>query len=54
MSYGYVSIKHQMAINATETFKEKITFEIEAQSQGVVIKRYHTDNGVFNASEFME
>ena len=26
----------------------------EAQSQGVVIKGYHTDNGIFNASEFME
>ena len=43
-----------MAINATETVKEKITFEREAQSQGVVIKGYHTDNGVFNYSEFME
>ena len=35
---GYVSIKHQVAINATETVKEKSTFEREAQSQGVVIK----------------
>ena len=51
---GYVSIKHQVAINATETVKEKITFEREAQSQGVVIKGYHTDNGIFNSSEFME
>ena len=29
---GYVSIKHQVAINATETVKEKLTFEREAQS----------------------
>ena len=50
---GYVSIKHHVAINATKTVKEKITFEREAQSQGVVIKGYHTDNGIFNASEFM-
>ena len=35
---GYVSINHQVAINATKTVKEKITFEREAQSQGVVIK----------------
>ena len=51
---GYVSIKHQVAINATETAKEKITFEGGAQSRGVLIKGYHTDNGIFNASELME
>ena len=51
---GYVSIKHQVDINATETVKEKRTLEREAQSQGVVIKGYHTDNGIFNSSEFME
>ena len=33
---------------------EKLTFEREAQIQGVDIKGYHTDNGIFNASEFME
>ena len=51
---GYVSIKQQVAINSTETVKAKLTFEREAQSQGVVIKGYHTDNGIFNSSEFME
>ena len=51
---GYVSIKHQVAINGTETVKKKTTHEREAQSQGVVINRYHTGNGIFNASEFME
>ena len=30
---GYVSIKHQVAINATETVKAKLTFEREAQSR---------------------
>ena len=49
---GYVSIKHQVPINATEFFKEKITFEREAQSQVMAIKEYHTDNEIFNASEF--
>ena len=43
-----------MAINSTENFKEKITFDREAQSQGVVIKVYHTDNGILNALYFME
>ena len=51
---GYVRIKRQVAINATETVKAKLTFEREAQSQGVVIKGYHTDNGILNASKFME
>ena len=35
---GYVSIKHQVAINSTETVNEKLTFKREAQSKGVVIK----------------
>ena len=35
---GYVSIQHQVAINATETVKAKLNFEREAQSQVVVIK----------------
>ena len=51
---GYVSIKHQVAINATETVMAKLTFEREAQSQGLVIKGYHNDNGIINASDFIE
>ena len=51
---GCVIIEHQVDINATETVKGKITFYREDQSQGVVIKGYHTDNGIFNASEFMD
>ena len=50
----HASIKHQVAIKATGTVKEKLTFERKAKSQGVVIKGYHTDNGIFNYSEFME
>ena len=47
---GYVSINHHVSINATETVKAKLTFDREAQSQGVVIMGYHTDNGIFNSS----
>ena len=47
-------IKHQVAINDTETVKAKLTFKRQAQSKGVVIKGYHTDNGIFNSSAFME
>ena len=34
---GFVRIKHQVAIIATETVKEKLTIEEEEQSQGVFI-----------------
>ena len=47
-------IKHQVDINATETFEAKLTFEMEAQIQGMEIKGYHTANGIFSALEFME
>ena len=53
-SSEYVIIKHQVDINATETVKAKLTFDRDDKSQGVVIKGYHTDNGIFNSSEFME
>ena len=47
---GYGIIQKQVDINATETVKADPTFVREAQSQGVVIKVYHTDNRIFNAS----
>ena len=50
----YVSINHQVDLSATEIVKAKLTFEREDQSHGVVIKGYHTDNGIFNFLEFME
>ena len=53
-SSGFVRIKHQVDINATGNLKSKLTFEREAQSKGVGIKGYHTYNGIFNASDFME
>ena len=51
---GYVNIKHRVDINASETVKAKLTFGRESQSHGMEIKGYHTDNAIFNASEFME
>ena len=49
---GYMSIKHQLDIHATENVKAKLTFEREDKSQGVMINEYHTD--IFNTSNFME
>ena len=48
----YLSMKHQVAINATETVKAKLTFEREDKSPGVMINKYHTD--ISNTSKFME
>ena len=50
---GYVITKCQVAINATETIKSKLTFEREAQIQGVVIKGKHTNNGILDNPDFM-
>ena len=44
-----MSIKHQVAIHATENVKAKLTFEREDKSQGVMINEYHTD--IFNISK---
>ena len=49
-----MSINHQVDIKANETVKEKLTFEREDKIQGVTINVYHTDNGIFNTSKFME
>ena len=49
-----MSIHHQLVINTTENVKAKTTLEREAQSQGVAIKGYHTNNRIFNTSNFME
>ena len=51
---GYVRIKHKVDINDTETVNEKLTLDSEDQSQGLVIKGYHNDNGIFNALQFMQ
>ena len=46
-----MSIKHQVAIHATETVKAKLIFEREDKIQGAMINEYHTD--IFNTSKFM-
>ena len=49
-----MSINNQESINATKNVKTKLIFDREAQSQGIVLKGYHTYNRIFNASDFME
>ena len=47
-------IDNQVAINTTETVNSKLIFDREDQSQGELIKGYHNDNWVFNASDILE
>ena len=49
----YMSIKHQVDINANETVKEKLIVEREDEIQGEMINVYHTENGILNISKFM-
>ena len=44
---------HQVALNTLETIRGKLTFDRVAHQYGVVVKTYHTENGIFNAEEFM-
>ena len=50
---GYVTVKHQVALSAGETVRTKLEFEREDLASGVKVNAYHTDNGVFQADEFM-
>ena len=47
---GFIIVKHQVTINSTENVKNKLIFDTDTKSQGVVTKVYHTGNWIFNAS----
>ena len=51
---GYIDIRHQVSLNAADTIKSKLMFEREGFNSGVVVQNYHTDNGVFTSTAFME
>jgi hypothetical protein len=51
---GYVALRHQVSLSTTDTIKAKVDFERFAYHDGVYIQQYHTDNGVFNAKDFLK
>jgi hypothetical protein len=51
---GYVALRHQVSLSTTDTIKAKVNFERFAYHEGVYIQQNHTDNGVFNAKEFLK
>ena len=51
-SLGYVQF--QRDATADETIKGKRAFETYANQNGVSIRRYHADNGIFRAHKWVE
>ena len=49
-----IFVRHQVSLSGTDTVNAKRSVEREAQSYGVHVKKYHTDNGIFKDSEFEE
>ena len=53
-STQYISIKHQVSLNAGETVQSKEVFEQVMSSFGRKVKSYHTDNAPFQSKVFRE
>ena len=50
----YLHVNNQVGFTAHETITSKLKFEREANSIGVQVKQYQTDNGVYTSKEFMQ
>ena len=51
---GRVKTFHQVSLAALDTIRSKIIYERDALHNGVMIRTYHTDNGVFTAKTFVQ
>ena len=49
---GYIDVRHQLTLSATDTVKSKLKFENDAKNCNVQVKFYHTDICVFTAKDF--
>ena len=49
---GRVRCYYQHSLGSDETVKSKLKYEQEARQYGVFVKAYHSDNGIFTATEF--
>ena len=47
-------VEHQVSLLAGETLQSKHKIEREFHSHGLTVKQYHSDNGVFRYSAFMQ
>ncbi|MGH7974322.1 MAG: hypothetical protein ACREBR_02255 [bacterium] len=49
-----IDVRHQLTLGATDTIRSKRIFERMAHSNGVKVQNYHSDNGVFTATQFRQ
>ena len=49
---GKIFVRHQKSLSARETINAKRSVEREALEHGVHVRKYHADNGVFQAAAF--
>ena len=49
-----IFVNCQVSLGAYETIESKLMFERDAQTIGVTVKAYCTDNGVYTSKEFMK
>ena len=54
MATGKIFVRPQVSLGAEETLVAKACFERECTLNGVKVKQYHTDNGVFTAQSFVD
>eukprot|EP00804_Cyclotella_cryptica_P011187 CCRYP_007719-RA/>CCRYP_007719-RA protein AED:0.37 eAED:0.29 QI:0/0/0/1/0.5/0.33/3/0/977 len=50
----FLFIHHQLTTAARDTIRGKMLLESEAADVGVTIRQFHSDNGVFDSTEFCE
>lgn len=50
---GYVFVRNQVSLRGSDTLKGKHAFEQFASDVGVDIRKYHGDNGIFKASDWI-
>ena len=49
-----IFVNCQVSLGAYEIIESKLMFERDAQTSGVTVKAYCTDNGVYTSKEFMK
>jgi hypothetical protein len=49
---GYIQTYHQVSLGSSDTIQSKRKFEQHCREAGVMIKRYHSDNGTFRSEAY--
>ena len=54
VDFGRVTVYNQVGFTAEETVESKLRYERDALAEGVHIKAYNTDNGVYTSAKFIQ